>query len=139
MLCFFYALCLAATFFLIDLFLGANLIAEEIRLEVVFLPLPFSLLIISSKGRRKVAPGVFAARLCGMSPMPFKSKVLPLRRSFNVSDSSSVIYLNVVFFNFLIALDLSETAGKTTVFLKGPVSISTSGLFLISSSNDSVV
>ena len=129
----------AAIFFLIDLFLGANLIAEEIFLEVVFLPFPFSLLIMSSKGRRKVAPGVFAARFGGISPMPFKSKVLPLRRSFKVSDSSRVVYLNVVFFTFFIALDLSEIAGRTTDFLKGPTSISTSGLFLISSNNDSVV
>jgi hypothetical protein len=109
------------TFFLNVFFFGAILIAAWIFLEVVFLPLCLSLLMMSSKGLLRVAPGVLAWRFGGIRPMVVRSRVLPRRlflrvESFRVSCFKPAAARGG--FSFLIALDFSEIGGNATDFLK---------------------
>ena len=109
------------TFFLNVFFFGAILIAAWIFLEVVFLPLCLSLLMMSSKGLLRVAPGVLACRFGGIRPMVVRSRVLP-RRLFLRVESFKVVCFKPGgargSFSFLMGLDFSEIGGNATDFLK---------------------
>ena len=109
------------TFFLNVFFFGAILIAAWIFFEVVFLPLCLSLLMMSSKGLLRVAPGVLAWRLGGIRPMVVRSRVLP-RRLFLRVESFKVVCFKPGgargSFSFLMGLDFSEIGGNATDFLK---------------------
>ena len=109
------------TFFLNVFFFGAILIAAWIFLEVVFLPLCLSLLMMSSKGLLRVAPGVLAWRLGGIRPMVVRSRVLPRRLFLRVESIKVVCFKPAgasAGFSFLMALDFSEIGGNATDFLK---------------------
>jgi hypothetical protein len=109
------------TFFLNVFFFGAILIAAWIFLEVVFLPLCLSLLMMSSKGLLRVAPGVLAYRFGGIRPMVVRSRVLPRRLFLWVESFRESCFKPAgarAGLSFLIAFDFSEIGGNATDFLK---------------------